>query len=260
MRPTSKTAYARLMVLRFVIVHAMATPRQMLDKWFANWSAREQMEFDESCKRRAETNISKMQLFGLWKYVSPNEKIFLQSYGSRMDEDVHKTAYLRLESVGILMWAFGYLEEWPKIDVAMNAELLESVPLEKVGIFSKYPNLLPKEEIFAKHALVELWHWRVRARQLIEKGRPFVPDENMKQEGLKSFDDAVRFKAKAAHRRGDLSEIIDEDFGFRGKSFRSLTAEEYQKAASIITERHYAMNWLCGNARRNRWDETPTDA
>lgn len=30
-------------------------------------------------------------------------------------------------------------------------------------------------------------------------------------------------------------------------------------ATSIIMERHFALNWLCGMAPGNRWDETPTD-
>ena len=80
----------------------------------------------------------------------------------------------------------------------------------------------------------------------------------MKKDGFHSYDDIVRFSAKNHLREGDLTEIIDEDFVFMGKAYRSLTLEEYQLSMSIISERHFAMNWLVGYGTGNRWDETPT--
>jgi hypothetical protein len=88
---------------------------------------------------------------------------------------------------------------------------------------------------------------------------PVCPDENTRKLGFISYDDVVRFSAKTAHEKGTLSEIIDEDFVFLGKAFRELNEDEYETAKSIIMERHFALNWLCGMAPANRWDETPTD-
>ena len=42
-------------------------------------------------------------------------------------------------------------------------------------------------------------------------------------------------------------------------SYRDLTDEEWSSIRSIAFERHFALNWLCGYAPDNRWDETPTD-
>jgi hypothetical protein len=259
MNPTDKEAYARLMVLEYVIIHALTTPRPMLGDLYAKWSDTEQKEFDDACRQRAQSNVKKMQDFGLWDYASPNEKVFLQSFGSQMDEYAHRAATWRMECAGTIMWALGLFDRWPAIDEQTSIDLLKSVPIKKLGLFSPCPHLRACDEISTTRELIEFWHWRARTRQLIEEGRPFEADDNMKRAGMNSFDDIVRFSAKAAHEKGDLSELKDEDFVFLGKSFRTLSPEEYQMATSIIMERHYALNWLCGMAPRNRWDETPTD-
>ena len=85
------------------------------------------------------------------------------------------------------------------------------------------------------------------------------PYEELRRSGFTSYDDIVRFAAKTAHERGDIPQILDKDFVFLGKPFRELPPDEYQQAHSIIMERHCALNWLCGFAPGNRWDETPTD-
>jgi hypothetical protein len=51
---------------------------------------------------------------------------------------------------------------------------------------------------------------------------------------------------------------VDEDFAVGGKAYRDLSAEEFANVTSITVERHFALNWLCGRAPENRWDETPT--
>jgi hypothetical protein len=231
----------------------------MLPEIFSKWSERDRQEFDDKCRIQAEANVKKMKEFGLWKYASPKEKNFLQSFGSRMDEYAHRAACWRMECAGILMWALGLLDRWPKIDEEMNSDLLKSIPIEKVGALSKHPNLVPQFEISSKRDLIEFWHWRVRTRRLIEEGDSFQPDEKMKKPELNSYEDIVRFSAKAGHQKGDLPEIMDEDFVFLGKPFRELAPDEYHMATSIIMERHFALNWLCGMAPGNKWDDTPTD-
>ena len=247
------------MVLKYVVVHSLTTPRPMIPELFSKWSEEEQEKFDDAFKKQSETIARQMQEFGLWKYASPKEKGFLLSFGSKMDEYAHRAACWRMECVGVLMWSLCLLETWPRIDEQMNPDYLKSVPIAKVGLFSKCPDFRPQIEISAKRDLIEFWHWRVRTRQLIEQGYSFKPDENMIKAGFHSLDDIVRSSAKAAYKDGALPEIIDDDFVFLGKPFRSLTVEEYQMATSIIMERHFALNWLCGMAPANKWDETPTE-
>ena len=107
--------------------------------------------------------------------------------------------------------------------------------------------------------LAELWHWRSRTRECIEQNQPFpeIPAKPGAPQ-LRSFDDVVRMTAKSAEETGMALETIDEDFKVSGKAFRSLSAPEWSEVGSIIVERHFALNWSCGRAPGNRWDETPT--
>ena len=260
MRPSAKEAHARLMILKYVVAHAASTPpKELLAQVGANWGDAERAEFDVSFGHQADAFVKSLRKLGLWKYTSPKERAFLSSSGLEMDDYARLAASWRSEAAGMLMWALRLIEPWPKIDEQISPDHFKGVAMEKVGVFTNHPSLRPYEELSDKRGLVELWHWRVRTRQLIEEGHPFTADEKLKQAGIESFDDIVRFTAKGAHESGDLPEILEEDFVFLGKPFRALTADEYQTATSIIMERHYALNWLCGLAPRNKWDETPTD-
>lgn len=81
----------------------------------------------------------------------------------------------------------------------------------------------------------------------------------MKARGYKTYDDIVRVAAKRARQDGILSATVDDDFPAFGKAYRSLSADEWSCIRSITMERHFALNWLCGYAPGNNWDETPTD-
>ena len=81
----------------------------------------------------------------------------------------------------------------------------------------------------------------------------------MKAAGYHSYDDIVRHVARNAARQGTIPTCIEDDFPARGKAYRALSKEEWSEVTSIAVERHYALNWLCGHATENKWDETPTD-
>jgi len=260
MRPTTVDIYNRLVILKFVVVHAITTPpKQDIAEMFLRWSAADQRKFDEVCKKHADESISTLKKLKLWDYVSPKEKEFLNIYGSKMDEYIRLMVLWRMESAGMLMWALQIIPDWPLIDVEIDPELLKKVEVKNIGTFLKLLHLRSGTEINSKRDLIELWHWRVRTRQLIETKGQFISDTNMKKAGFNTLDDIVRFSAKAGYEKGILPVIMDEDFVFLDKPFRNLTPEEYQKANSIIMDRHYALNWICGKAPGNRWDETPTD-
>jgi hypothetical protein len=258
MKPTNKEAFARLLILRGLVIHAIATPGPMLSELCSKWSEKERNEFAQRGREQSGVIVKDLKDLGVWKYVSPNEAKYFQSYGINMNQKDHLNAIWRKECIVSIMWSLGLRETWPMIDQEALPELLKSIPVKKIGLFTQLPILRPQSEIEIKRALMEAWHWRVRTRKLIEEGQPFPSDEGLKKAGFNSYDDIVRFSAKNHLREGDLNKIIDEDFPFREKAFRSLDSNEYQLATSIIMERHYAMNWLCGMAPGNRWDDTPT--
>ncbi len=70
--------------------------------------------------------------------------------------------------------------------------------------------------------------------------------------------DEQREAARQAAATGSVA-VIDDDFAARGKAYRDLTDEEWAEVRSITLERHFALNWHCGYAPDNRWDETPTE-
>ncbi|GAG45880.1 unnamed protein product [marine sediment metagenome] len=107
---------------------------------------------------------------------------------------------------------------------------------------------------------MELWNWRSRTRWLIEDGQaPDFKGTPAEEQGFRTFDDIVRHTAKLATQEGTLDKIIDEDFVVFGKPYRDLDSEEWNTVRSITEERHFALNWLCGYAPGNCWDETSTD-
>jgi hypothetical protein len=260
MRPSNKEVHARLMVLKSVLYHAYAclspdapdgNPDTLPDE--------ERRAFNEQGRNLTAATNQALRRAGLWRYVSPRERVFLTSYGSNANRQAAINATWRNESAGMLVWALGLVEPFRSVGAAISYDELEMVSIDRVGMFSKHPPLRPEAEIDAKRDLMEFWHWRVRTRRLIEEGRPFQASESMKAQGLHSFDDIVRHSARLAYEQGDLSEIIDNDLVIYGKAFRAISREEYHRASSTIQERHLALNWLCGYAPKNRWDETPTD-
>lgn len=81
----------------------------------------------------------------------------------------------------------------------------------------------------------------------------------MKVAGFQSYDDIARFAARKAAEAGTIPPCVEDDFPANGKAYRDLTAQEWSEVRSITVERHFALNWLCGYAPDNQWDDTPTD-
>jgi hypothetical protein len=259
MRPTSIEVKKRLFILKFVIFHSILTPPTEILNELSKWTDQENAELNQDMQNRAKENIQLLKKYDLWNDVSPNEKEFFESYGVKMDTYMQLAASWRMEAAGMLMWCLNLLNEWPKIDEELNPDLIKDVEIRKIRLWDKPTPLRDKKEIDQKRDLIEFWHWRVRTRQLIEENRPFPENEQMKSQGFHSFDDIVRVSAKKGFENGGLEQIMDDDFVFKGKPFRDLSRNEYQNATSIIMERHYALNWVCGLAPSNQWDETPTE-
>jgi hypothetical protein len=159
-----------------------------------------------------------------------------------------------LESAAVLMWALGLIADFPSFDNQSDPEILKQIPHEDINKFINNSRLLPEGEIERKRSLAELWHWRSRTRQLIVEKR--VPPQNL---GFDSFEQIIQQVANEAHKQGDLSEVIGNDFLAKEKSYRDLSDDEWSEVRSITIERHRALNWLCGYAKGNQWDKTPTD-
>src|SRR5262249_27123569 len=136
--------------------------------------------------------------------------------------------------------------------------LLKQFPAGMPAEFIASAALRPANEVARMRSIAELWHWRSRTKQLVERGAPFPGNAAMQAKGFDSFDAIVRFTADKAHADGLLPQTIAHDFAAFGQAYRSLSAAQWAQATSIATERHFALNWLCGEAPGNDWHRTPT--
>jgi len=260
MKPSSKDVYRRLMILKYVISHSYQNlPVDTIQKAAENWTESDKEDFEKKLKKNMEETVSSLKDFGLWKYTTQTEKDFLSSFGSNMDIALQMNANWRMEAALVLMWALKIDNNYPDLNEQTNPEVLQNVQIKKIGLFFNELSLRPFNEISKMRDIVETWHWRVNTRRLIDNNYKFEPHENMKKAGINSLDDIVKMTAKSAYENGEIKEIIDQDFVFKGMPFRDLCADDFQEATSIIIERHFALNWLCGYAPKNNWDETPTD-
>lgn len=253
--PSAQEVAGRAYALNAIVVFAktVAGSGKMPDA-LRSIPAEEAKTFDETAARIAAKVRHAAKQFGFLHALAPSEAALLVTPFSKLENQALLDATWRMEAFQVILWSLGLIKDLPSYDVVADDDLFKQLALEKFAEFAATAKLRDPAVLEDARSLAELWHWRSRTRQLIEEKRPFP---EMPQ--FKSYDEIVRFTAKAAKEAGTLAEIVDEDFPVRGKAFRDLSAEEWLKVQSIAVERHHALNWLCGRAPGNRWDETPTD-
>jgi hypothetical protein len=259
-RPTAQDAANRLLVLKHLILTGHAgPPREVVDALLKNLPAEKHAEFIAGADRKRDELCQRLQREGLWKHASPREHEYFQANIFDRTHQQHVNASWRLEAAQTLMWALGLVDRLPPYDTQADGELLKKLPHDDPATFVRAARLRDRTQLDGARDAAELWHWRSRTRQLIERGEALPSDENLRAAGIRSFDDIVRRAAQAAAESGLFRACIDGDFPVRGVAYRDLGTEEWSEVQSISMERHFALNWLCGYAPGNRWDETPTD-
>jgi hypothetical protein len=243
-RPNSTAAAKRALVLKFVVAYSMLIPPEAIDKRDVLLQA------GEKARKKILSKLGSLRA-----KLSPWEKQFFQTSPQDIKRQQLLDASWRLESLQILCWGLGFLFDIPPYDQLADREFLKRIPTDETTFLNE-ARVRPRTVIDKQRDLAELWHWRSRTRQLIERGDALDPA--LQTAEVHSFDDIVRLAARKAHENGDLLPPLDDDFPVRGTPYRALSAEEWAEVASITRERHFALNWLCGYAPGNRWDETPT--
>ena len=257
--PSAEEVARRLVVLKYVVGYAITVPpRDVLEQLLEGWGESERIAFKRKVEAMREDYWGQLRALGLWGALSAWEREFAKTTALTMTHQQQVDATWRIEAMQALMWALGLIERLPPYWVQASYDLLKEIPGEEVGEFIESARLRSRGEIERARDLAELWHWRSRTRQLIEEGRVLEPDSRMKLLGVRTFDDIVRVTARHCEERG-LLEVVEEDFSVGGRAYRDLSSEEWSVVRSITIERHFALNWLCGYAPGNRWDETPTE-
>ncbi len=160
-----------------------------------------------------------IEQFALWDNVSPEEKRFLQD--DKPDPHECQKLVWRLESIWVLLWALGYIDElaWPSgmCDVPKLVELLK--PHESNSDFITNAELRSKAEILDAQDLIMRIHWSIRDAYLNHTKIP-----------------------------KDLDWSNDYD----------MVAVTMSAAVGVVEQRHYTLNWLVNFLDPEDWDQVDT--
>ena len=254
-RPEIGEVIKRVKVIHWIAGFALSTPS--LEFWPQTKAALPpaQLEtFLEQLRKGRDQLCGQMRSRGYWECMTEWEKQLAQTLPCDLATQQRVDAFWRLEALGVLLWAVGKAKALPAFDTPFNPSILGLVDSSMEGAV-----LRPAAEVNGARDTAELWHWRSRTRQMVERGDSFPDDPQIQAAGYRSFDDVVRASARNAAQKGIITACIAEDFPAKGKAYRELSNQEWSEMRSIAMERHHALNWLCGYARNNRWDETPTE-
>ncbi len=258
--PNTREVVVRTYALRAVFVHLLPVPPpDMMTQWKQEWTAQDWEKFCRDTDRAKANHLAELKGIEYDKYVTPSERKTITKRVSELTMQEHLNIQWRIESVEVLLWALQRLPALPPMarKQQASADILKEPIVAPFDVAVSTWTLRDRSELEAARGLAELWHWRSRTRELIESGAT-LDQKTIETTGFQNFDDIVRHTARAAAEAGDL-EMVDGDFSIGGKAYRDLSLEEWGNTTSISMERHFALNWLCGHAPKNRWDDTPTD-
>jgi hypothetical protein len=176
--------------------------------------------------------------------LSPHEAALAARPPSDWDEQDTVDALWRGEALGTLAWALSLVESMPAYDTPFDHLELAR------GLDVAAAELRRVDELQRARATARLWHWRARTALLQQEGSLALPER------WRSLDQLVAAAAMRGHEEGHLPPPARGDFAAFGTTYRRLGDEQRALAWSIASERHHALEWLCGSTA---WDDTPTD-
>ncbi len=252
--PAASTVMARLIILKYLFVKALATPpSEYLSECREKWTKEEWNRFLEEQRVQHKQLIERLREGRLWNVMEQKERSFIEMPSNEVTQQMLIDASWSVESIVCLIWALGYTSELLPYDQQADPELTNKLPTEPIQILIKKAALRPHALVTKQRDLAELWHWRSRTRQLQESNYKFTFPGDM------TIQKVIGMASAKAATDGVIPSPIGDDFPAFGKAYRDLTHQEYLQATSIAVERHRALNWLCGFAPGNRWSQTPTD-
>ena len=255
--PDAQAVARRAIVLRQLAGFALSAPtRDLLATLQATWTPRERREFIADARADRDRRLAAL---GPWKrWLTRSERPVFEKTADKLSAGEQINASWRTEAVHVLAWALRAQSKMLPYDRQASLKK-HTIGAVDPADFVRKARLRARKEIEAARELAEFWHWRSRTRQLHEGGSALQPSARMRAEGIETYDDIARAAVRAARKRGELKTTRNDDFKALGKAYRDLTDDEWSDVRSITVERHFALNWLCGMAPRNRWDDTPTD-
>ncbi len=156
----------------------------------------------------------------LWEFVSPKERQFLDDPNPSPKEC--QALVWRLESLWVLLWALGYVEEldWPSgmCDVKRLAGILG--PREADPTFITHAKLRDKDKLVDAQDLTMRIHWAIRDAYLHQGG------------------------------------MIPEKLDWSGDpEYMPVTIAA---VVGVVEQRHHTLNWLVDSLENENWDHVDT--
>jgi hypothetical protein len=258
--PDARAVARRAIALRHLAGYALSAPaRSVIDAVMPTWSEAQVRQFREDA-REARDRV--LRALGKWRAcLTRREQAIMKRTADELSERDHIDASWRTEAVHVLAWALCAESKLLPFDRQASLKKYRDFASGDLASFVRRAKLRPRREIDAARDMAEFWHWRSRTRELHESGKPLDPDISMRERGIETYEDIARHAVSAARKRGELrtGQVSGGDLKAKGKAYRDLTDSEWDEVRSITVERHFTLNWLCGLAPRNSWEQTPTD-
>lgn len=249
--PDAPKVARRAQILALRIVHASAWPPPTeLPGILDAWTAQERESLHRQFKDRSQKIQAYLKSTSLSAELTAEERKFFKAQLLERTMQQFIDSLWLMESLACCLWALELLPELPAYDT-QSSDLLDYA--NKIAGQTAF-RLRSVADIERARSVAELWHWRSRTRQLMEETQPLPP----LPEGL-TLEKIIQMASAKAAKEGIIPSPIGDDFPAFGKAYRDLSQEEYSTATSIASERHRALNWICGRAPKNQWDKTPTD-
>jgi hypothetical protein len=254
-RPTAREVITRGTLLLHIFLKAAATPPpEMLARLNQPPGNPEALELAEKMRSLFAQKHEKVRAAGLWQCLEEEEQAFLTAgiFETTMRQRID--ASWLAESMECLLWAVGHREQIPPYDQQVDPRSNKMGASQQTREPITHASLRPASEVDQQRDWAELWHWRCRTHKLLRERK--IPEALPDGTAMSTI---IALSAMKAASEGVFAEPIDDDFPVFGKSFRTVSEEEFSTLTSIAKERHKAFNWLCGYAPENRWSQTPTD-
>lgn len=190
------------------------------------------------------------QRVGIAEHYSAYERdVIGRPVGEIPNDELHGLG-MRLQALGALLWAIGRMEMPPYFET-ITADLVQ--PLlpdrdEPIEPFLQTAEARSEAVLRQEQCRATFWNWRCRC-------------DHMRRSGLKpkrgeTYKKTVADAAESALRVGLIEAVEEGDVSCDGVPFRDLDEDSFAFAASSTLERHYALNWVCGDAED--WDKVST--
>ncbi len=255
MPPNATAVKKRVSILINVFTKALATPPEPVLARFSEPSmAIERAKLVGGFTEMFDKQREKIRSAGLWQDMEESEQEFINADIIETTMRQRIDASWLAESIMCLLWALSYGDEIPPYDQQSDPRSNKIPAADPAGGATQNAALRQQEEIEQQRDWAELWHWRCRTQKLLSSHE--MPDALPDGTPMAKI---IRMTAEKAAEEGIFAQSIDGDFPVFGKPFREISGDELGQLTSIATERHKALNWLCGYAPGNRWSETPTD-